>query len=190
MKLLSLARDSFQGVAMGMMDGVITLLGIVMGVGVATGDSRLIIISGFVGGISNSLGTSVGFYTSEHAERGQQIQFYKKKGRKKMRDADKYIHTKSEIYFETAFSFLASVVALVVPITPFFFSIPLIHAMGACFVISSGMLYLLGYNIGKLNREKPHFNGFKYLLIGIFAALVALAVGELLRQALGAGPVQ
>ena len=86
---------------MGMMDGLITLLGILMGVGAATGDAQLVIISGLVGGIANSFGTSVGFYTSEQAERGQQIEFYKKKRNVKIKETSRYIHSKTEIYLET-----------------------------------------------------------------------------------------
>ena len=189
MKLFELIKDSFQGVALGMMDGLITLLGIVMGVGVATGDARLIIITGMVGGISNGFGTSIGLYTSENAERGQQIEFYKKKGTK-LKASDKYIHTKTEIYMETLFSFLACVVALIIPISPFFFGIPVVHAMAGCLIIATTMLFLLGFQIGRMNRESPFKNGVKYTIIGIASAIIALLIGEGLKIALGAGPVQ
>lgn len=177
-----LVMDSFQGVAMGMMDGLITLLGIVMGVGAATGDAKLVIISGLVGGISNGFGTSLGFYTSENAERGQQIEFYKKKG--KVKSSHMYIHTNAEIYMETLFSFLAGVTALIIPICPFFFGVPLLHAMAGCFIISVMMLYLLGFRIGKLNHEHPYMSALKYVLVGIFGALIALLIGELLKHIL------
>ena len=188
MEIGKLIRDSFQGVAMGMMDGLITLLGIVMGVGVATGSSNLVIISGMVGGIANGFGTSIGFYTSENAERGQQIEFYKKKGR--IKSSHMYIHTKTEIYMETLFSFLAGVTALIIPISPFFFGIPILQAMAGCLIISITMLFLLGFQIGRLNRESPVGNGMKYTIIGIASAIIALLIGEGLKLALGVGAVQ
>lgn len=183
MNISHVVRDSFQGVAMGMMDGLITLLGIVMGVGAATGDAKMVIITGMVGGISNGFGTSLGFYTSEHAERGQQIQFYKKKG-SKLKASEKYIHTNAEIYMETLFSFLACVVALIIPICPFFFSVPLQHAMVGCFIISVMMLYMLGFRIGKLNHEHPYMSALKYVIVGVLGATVALLIGELLKHIL------
>lgn len=176
-----LIEDSFQGVAMGMMDGLITLLGILMGVGAATENPQIVIISGLVGGIANSFGTSVGFYTSEQAERGQQIEFYKKKGRASTKAGDRYVHTPMEIYMETAFSFLAGAAALIFPILPFFLDIPIFESMAASFVISIAMLYMLGYKIGQLNREHAFKSGFKYMIIGVVSALVALLVGELLK---------
>lgn len=182
MNLRALIKDSFQGVAMGMMDGLITLLGILMGVGAATGDPKLVIIAGLVGGIANSFGTSVGFYTSEQAERGQQIRFYAKKGRAETKEADRYIHSDTEIYMETAFSFLAGVAALVVPIIPFLLNLPISTAMGASLIISIAMLYALGFYIGRLNRERPFLSGFKYAAIGVISAIVALLIGELLKH--------
>ncbi len=169
---------------MGMMDGLITLLGILMGVGAATGDAQLVIISGLVGGIANSFGTSVGFYTSEQAERGQQIEFYKKKRNVKIKETSRYIHSKTEIYLETGFSFLAGAAALVFPIIPFFFTIPIFESMAMSFVISIAMLYMLGYKIGQLNNENALRSGFKYMLIGILSSLVALVIGEFLKGVL------
>ncbi len=178
-----LIDESFQGVAMGMMDGLITLLGIVMGVGVATGDAKLVIITGMVGGIANSFGTSVGFYTSEHAERGQQIEFYKRtKTRAKMKEGDRYIHTMMDIYTETLFSFLSGVTAVVIPIIPFFLNLPLVTSMALCFAIAITMLFSLGFKIGQLNKEHSLKSGLKYLVIGIASALISLLLGELLKH--------
>jgi predicted membrane protein (TIGR00267 family) len=182
-RLVKLLVETFQGTAMGMMDGTITILGIIMGVGAATGDARLIVISGLIGGLANSIGTSVGFYTSEHAERGQQIEFYEKK-RKKAKDKDKYIHSKSEIYLSTCFSFLAAIVALLLPISPFFFGMETGQAMVACFAIAIIMLFLLGTYIGRLNKENEVKNGFKYAVIGVASAFVAFGLGEVLKNLL------
>ena len=177
-----LVKDSFQGVAMGMMDGLITLLGILMGVGVATENPGIVVISGLVGGIANSFGTSVGFYTSEQAERGQQIAFYRKKGRKNLKEGDMYIHSQNEIYLETAFAFCAGVAALIVPIIPFFLGLPVFLAMAASMLISVAMLYVLGFYIGKLNHENRMLSGFKYAGIGTLSAIIALLIGELLKH--------
>jgi len=181
MDIRELIKDSFQGVAMGMMDGLITLLGIVMGVGIATGDAKFVILSGLVGGISNSFGTSIGFYTSEQAERGQQLQFYRSKSRK-VKEADKYIHSEMDIYLETAVSFIAATLVLILPLLPFFLAIPVTSAMAACFAISILLLYILGFYIGKLHQEDRFRSGVKYVLIGMVSAAIALLLGELLKH--------
>ncbi|MEW6329489.1 MAG: VIT1/CCC1 transporter family protein, partial [Candidatus Micrarchaeota archaeon] len=108
-------KEHFQGIAFGLMDGIITLIGILIGVAEATGNAKLVIVSGLVGGLANSFGNSIGFYTSENAERGQQLEFYKdhKGGREK-----KYIHSHGEIIASSVLSFLATFSALVFPIIP------------------------------------------------------------------------
>lgn len=173
--------ELFQGIAMGLMDGLITLLGIIVGVGVATADSRLVIISSLVGGISNSFGTSIGFYTSENAERGQQIEFYKKS---KKSDERRYIHSHSEIMASTLLSFVAGVFAIVLPIIPFFVLGEVMTSTIVSLAISSVMLFVLGYYIGKINDGDRVLSGFKYVALGIISATVSFVLGEVLRHIL------
>jgi hypothetical protein len=65
--------EGFQGTAFGVMDGVITILGVVIGVAEATGNATLIVVTGTVAGVANAFGNSIGFYASELAERGEHI---------------------------------------------------------------------------------------------------------------------
>ena len=178
--------DSFQGAAMGVMDGTITVLGIVMGVGSATGDLRAVIIAGFVGGLANSIGTSVGFYTSEHAERGQQIAFYERSaGRKKLHADHKYIHSHGGILLSALFGFLAAIIALVLPMSPFFLRAPIGTAMLGCFIIAMSILFGLGTYIGRVNRESQLRSGARYAIIGLVASAASYVVGEGLKMFLG-----
>ncbi|MEM3555321.1 MAG: VIT1/CCC1 transporter family protein [Candidatus Micrarchaeia archaeon] len=176
-----------QGIAMGLMDGLITILGIIIGVGAATSDSRVVIISGLIGGISNSFGTSIGFYTSENAERGQQIAFYKKKS---ARSDLKYIHSSSEIIGSTVLSFLAGVVAHTLPIIPFFLFPSVYVGMIGSLIISIAMLFLLGYYIGKMNETNGMRSGVRYILLGVASAVVAFALGELLKHIIMEGKLE
>ncbi len=66
--------EGFQGVAFGTMDGLITILGVVIGIATATDSSAIVIISGVVVGVANSFGNSFGFYASELAERAEHMQ--------------------------------------------------------------------------------------------------------------------
>lgn len=181
-------RDLFQGIAMGLMDGLITLLGIIVGVGTATNDSRVVIISGLIGGISNSFGTSIGFYTSENAERGQQIAFYKNK--KGTRKEGRYIHSHSEIIGSTLLSFTAGVLAMVFPIVPFFLSADITVSMVGSLVVCTALLFLLGYYIGEINESDRLRSGVKYVFLGIMSAAVAFALGELLKHIIIEGKLE
>jgi len=173
-------KHLFQGIAMGLMDGLITLLGIIVGVGAATNDAKVVIISGLIGGISNSFGTSIGFYTSENAERGQQISFYKNK--KGTRKEGRYIHSHSEITSSTFLSFIAGVLALVLPILPFFLSVDVTAGMISSLVICTALLFLLGYYIGEINETDRLRSGVKYVFLGIMSAAVAFILGGLLKH--------
>ncbi len=55
------------------MDGLIAMLGVVIGVAQATGSTNLVLVSGVVAGIANAFGISIGFYGSELAERGEHL---------------------------------------------------------------------------------------------------------------------
>lgn len=176
-----------QGIAMGLMDGLITILGIIIGVGTATNDSRVVIISGLVGGVSNSFGTSIGFYTSENAERGQQIAFYKKS---KARKEDKYIHSPSDIVWSTALTFIAGVMAHMLPVLPFLLSESVEVGMIASFLICTLMLFLLGYYIGKTSETNGWRSGVRYVALGIASAVIAFVLGEVLKHAVMEGKLE
>ena len=66
--------EGFQGVAFGTMDGLITVLGVVIGIANATESSGIVVISGLVAGLANAFGNSFGFYASELAEKAEHIQ--------------------------------------------------------------------------------------------------------------------
>ncbi len=165
---------------MGLMDGLITLLGIIVGVGVATDDAKVVIISGLIGGISNSFGTSIGFYTSENAERGQQIEFYKKS--KGTRKDLQYIHSHTEIIGSAVLSFIAGAFAIVLPLLPFFLLSDIMASMVSSLVISAMLLFVLGYYIGKINETDRLRSGLKYAFLGIMSSIVAFVLGEILRR--------
>ncbi|MFH0834714.1 MAG: VIT1/CCC1 transporter family protein [Candidatus Micrarchaeota archaeon] len=176
--------EVFQGAAFGMMDGVILIVGLLIGVSEATADSKIVIVSGLVGGIANAFGNSIGFYTSECAERGEQIRFHKARGKK---IEDGYVHSHEEVLASSALSFIATITALIFPIAPFFFVSDIRTAMIACVAISGVMLFALGTYIAKLNEECWWKNGLKYALLGFAGAAIAYFIGEFLGHLILAG---
>ena len=53
--------EGFQGVAFGTMDGLITILGVVIGIASATENSGAVVITGLVAGLANAFGNTFGF---------------------------------------------------------------------------------------------------------------------------------
>lgn len=159
-----------EGMAFGLTDGVICFLGILIGVAAATNDANTVIIAGIVGGIANSFGNAVGFYTSQEMERG--IQTNDKKNGKETQ-----IHSKKEVVMNAVFSFLGTLFVLVVLIIPFFL-LQLMPAIAMSFALGMIILFALGAYASRLVEESWFMTGFRFAFLGILAAIVGFLVGD------------
>ena len=54
-----------EGIAFGLADGLIMCLGLIIGVAEVTSNTRLVIITGIIGGFANAFGNSIGFFMSQ-----------------------------------------------------------------------------------------------------------------------------
>lgn len=181
-RVVAWLEHNFQGIAFGLMDGLILLLGLLMGLSEATGEARIVIMGGIIGGIANSFGNAIGFYTSESAERGQQLKFYKGKN---TQDVHKFVHSHSDILFSTLASFGATLLSLVLPIIPFF-AVPVLgEAMLVSGAIAIVILAVLGYFIGKMNESDGLWSSVKYVVLGLVGAGLGFVVGDFLKHFLG-----
>ena len=163
-----------EGIAFGMVDGMILCLGLTIGVAEATSSSNLVIITGIIGGLANAFGNAIGFFTSQSTERGLQIHETTEHG------VATRIHSKKEILANTAFSFLASIAALIVLVIPFvFFDIS--TAVIVTFSLGAVLSFLLGSYVGKLSRENAYWTGLKYSILAIVGAVISHFVGDLLQ---------
>jgi len=167
----------FQGAAFGLADGLIMLLGLVIGVAEATSNPTSVIIAGIAGGIANSFGNAIGFYISELTERGQQI-YERSKLKNKV-----LVHSKKEAVVSGIFTFFTTLLALVVPVAPFFF-FGIYQSMILAVTVAVILLFLLGNYVGKLSRENPIKTGIKFAILGIIGAVVCYLVGDFLRHLL------
>jgi predicted membrane protein (TIGR00267 family) len=161
-----------ESIAFGLTDGVICFLGIIVGVARATSDPKLVIIASIAGGIADALGNSVGFFISQTTERAVQIHGIEQ-------GTESRVHSKKEVWMSGVFSFLATIVALILLIVPFTF-LSIWNATFVSFMIGTVMSFILGSYVGKLGKENPYKSGLKYAIITIAGALIAYLVGEIL----------
>lgn len=163
--------EGFHGLAFGLVDGLITMLGVVIGVAQATrGDTRLVLVSGLVAGFANALGNSIGFYGSELAERGEHMV----EGREPS--------SMTEVRRSTLLAFVMTLLAMLALMFPFaVVSNAYLVAMGFAVVIGSGLLFVLGLVVGKLWRRHPLRYGLIYVALGIVGAGLSIVVGEFVR---------
>jgi predicted membrane protein (TIGR00267 family) len=161
-----------ESIAFGLTDGIICFLGIIVGVARATSSPTLVIITGIVGGIADALGNSVGFFISQTTERAVQISEVEKGTKSR-------VHSKKEVWMSGVFSFLATIVALVLLLFPFTF-LSIWNATYVSFAIGTIMSFVLGSYVGKIGKENAYKSGLKYAAITIAGALIAYLVGEVL----------
>jgi predicted membrane protein (TIGR00267 family) len=163
-----------EGIAFGMVDGMILCLGLTIGVAEATSSSNLVIITAIIGGLANAFGNAIGFFMSQSAERGLQIHETTEYG------VTTRIHSKKEIYINTAFSFLAIIATLIILVSPFvLFDIP--TAVTLTFLLGAALSFLLGTYVGKLSRENAYWTGLKYAVLTIVGATISHVIGDILQ---------
>lgn len=167
--------EGFQGVAFGTMDGLITVLGVVIGIANATGSSGVVVISGLVAGIANAFGNSIGFYASELAERAEHVK------------ENQHVSSMTETRRSTALSFVTSLASMIVPVVPFMVLSKLSYAMAFSLIGALGLLFLLGALVGKFSGKCAWKFGFRYVILGLAGAALSFVVGDILRDLLTMG---
>ncbi|MGQ9460093.1 MAG: VIT1/CCC1 transporter family protein [Candidatus Bathyarchaeaceae archaeon] len=163
-----------EGIAFGMVDGMILCLGLTIGVAEAISSSTLVIITAIIGGLANALGNAIGFFMSQSTERGLQIHETKEHG------VITRIHSKKEILVSTACSFLATIATLVILVSPFVL-FDIVTAVTVTFLLGAILSFLLGAYVGKLSRENAYWTGLKYAVLAIVGAVISHIVGDLLQ---------
>lgn len=160
--------EGFQGTAFGLMDGLVTILGVVIGMAQATNQPMLVVVTGVIAGVANSFGNAIGFYASELAEQGEHIQ-------------EKRVHLSSntEIYRSTLLAFSASVVSTLILVAPFLL-LETRPAMVVSVTIAIGLLFALGFYVGHFSRKDRLRYGLRYVLLGLAGTIISFLIGDLI----------
>lgn len=166
-----------EGFAFGLADGIICFIGLIIGVYEATSDPILVIISGVIAGLADAFGNSIGFFVSQSTERGVQIHETVEHGAKVR------VHSKKEVWMSGVYSFLATILALTVLLSPFlFFRID--AAVVLTFSLGIVLSLILGGYVGRLSGENPYKTGLKYVMLALIGAASAYLVGDFLKHLL------
>jgi predicted membrane protein (TIGR00267 family) len=162
-----------EGIAFGLADGLIMCLGLIIGVAEYTSDTKLVIITGIIGGFANAFGNSIGFFMSQTAERALQIQTTEQ-------GSTTRIHSKREIFTNTLFAFISTIAATLVLLSPFT-CLCMNDATTLTFIIGALMAFILGTYVGKISRENPYKTGLKYALLAILGAIVSHYIADCIQ---------
>ena len=160
--------EGFQGVAFGTMDGLITILGVVIGIASATENSGVVIITGLVAGLANAFGNAFGFYAGELAERAEHIQ------------ENQHVSSMRETRRSTLLAFLHSVGSTMLIVAPFaLLSLP--SAIITSLIAALVLLFVLGALVGKFSHASRLKFGTRYVVLGLVGAALSFIVGEGVR---------
>ena len=153
------------GVSFGLTSGVITALGMIVGLHSAT-SSRLAVAAGIIiMAIADGLADAAGLHISEESEQ--------EKGMAK--------HNSREIWLTTFFTFL-SVAGFILT-----FSIPiLIFPLNIAVFVAVGwgmlLLILLNICIAKIKKERPIKLIFEHVFLALFVIAVSYYIGDLIAR--------
>ena len=167
------AFPEIEGIAFGLVDGIVLALGLVIGVWAATNNPGTIVLTALIGGVANAFGNSAGVFLSQTAERG--VQLHKKSNNKKID-----VHSKQEIIGISFFAFASAILSVILIILPFY-ALSVFQATMVSLVIALVLLFWLGRYVGKISKKNQLKYGVMYMVIGLLAAGVAFLVGEGLK---------
>jgi VIT1/CCC1 family predicted Fe2+/Mn2+ transporter len=142
-----------QGIAFGIMDGVITALGILMGL--SAFQNRLILFLGIIiTGIADAFANAAGMHVSEETEK---------------------LHERHEVWKTTFYTFFSTILVFVILAVPFLF-IQFSKAVFVSWIIGMLLLAWLGFSVG---RGKDRLKiVFEYVAIGIVISLVSFFIAN------------
>jgi predicted membrane protein (TIGR00267 family) len=173
---------------LGGQDGLVNVLGLVLGVATATymlpNATRLVIIAGLSGTVAESLSMAAVAYTSSKAARDFYSGILKRNHNKASttRKFSSLFQEYSNPLRSAIIVGLASVVGSIIPLITFFF-MPVKQAAISSVAIALVILFSTGAYKSKLTGVGNWFkSGIEMMLIGGLAAIAGFAVGKLLEM--------
>jgi predicted membrane protein (TIGR00267 family) len=178
-KVGQIARRAF---ANNSFDGVLTMIGVVMGsfvVGVA--EAKVILVTGLSTALAIGISGGWGAYLTESAERRQAVRELERVTLSELQDTKIGKASRMAVVTVAAVDGLSPFLSALLVILPFFFAplLPTItYAYYASIAMSLVSLFALGVYLGKISKEKLILSGVKTTIAG----MVCIGLSYLLEQ--------
>jgi len=163
-------RGNLREIVMGAQDNLTTVLAVVLGVAIGSGEVRTVALAGLAAGIAEAISMAGVLYTATRAERD----LAESEGRS-------VNGTMNEPIVAGAITFGAAIVAAAIPLAPFAV-LPLHLAAIAAAAVSVAALFGLGFWTGGITRKSRWWAGVRFVAIGGLAALGSALVGAALHS--------
>ncbi len=144
------AKEGFQGIAFGVMDGVILALGVITGLSVLENRS-ILFLSLLATGLADAFGNAAGMHVEEETEKDH--------GRKEV-----WISTISA-FFSTFFVFLLLLIPILI--------LPLTLAVAASWILGIALLTMLGIKVAVIRQWNSSSIVIEYVLWGIAVSVAS-----------------
>jgi len=163
MRLIERISKGMQGIAFGLIEGIIMILGLSLGVSGLSNSALFVFVVGFTGAIADAFANFSGLWVSEEIESEHKISS----------------HSKEEILFAAVLAFFSTLVSAVIPIIPYLFlDIP----SARIYSVIIGLILLFAF--GVFHATKSHENGLiegtKFALLGLFTSIICFYIGSVL----------
>jgi VIT1/CCC1 family predicted Fe2+/Mn2+ transporter len=148
--------EGFQGISFGVMDAVVTVLGVMIGLSVI--DNRFVLVIGILtAGVADSFANAAGMHVAQETE---------------------IHHEEREVFKSTIFCFFATLITVLILTLPIIF-IQLPYSIYFSAGIGFVLLVSLGYFVSKINKKfKPYKLAVEYLIIGISVGIICYIIGS------------
>ena len=155
-------REGAQGVSFGVMDAVVTVLGVMIGLSVA--NNKIVVIIGVLtAGVADSFANAAGMHVSQETE---------------------IVHTQKEVFKSTIYCFFATLITVFILSSPVLL-LPLDYSIYVSMSIGLILLVGLGYFVSSVNNKfKPHKLAIEYLIIGVSVSIICYVIGTFAEMAL------
>ena len=161
-------------------DGVLTVLGILVGAYVSDSiEPTMIIKISIAAGLAMFISGSFGTYMTEDAERKKSLKETERALLSELKDSRINKANITAAIISSLVNGISPLFSSIIVITPFFFT-AIISATTAFYLsigISLTTLFLLGIFLGRVSKEKVIISGVKMLAIGILSILVTSLLG-------------
>jgi predicted membrane protein (TIGR00267 family) len=164
---------------LGSQDGIVNVLGVILGVAIASQNFRIILAGGLAATFAESISMGAVVYTSTLARRDHYLAELERE-RHEMQDMPE-METEEIRAILRRWGFEGKAVGSLVPLLPFiFFQNQITTGILASLVVSALTLFLVGWYKSKVTIGKPYRSGLQMAAIGTASALAGFLVGLLL----------
>ena len=170
-------------IILGGQDGLVNVLGLVLGIAAATAQTRVIIVAGLAATFSESIAMAGVAYTSALADRDYNVSRLQREKRGIEGRADEMVMSppgNSGLVSGAAITGIATLVGSLIPLIPFFF-LPLGPAVIVALPLCATVLFGVGAYKALTTVGDWRISGGQMLLIGMVSSFAGYVIGRFLH---------